>query len=55
MLALLKRLKNEESGQTVVEYGLLLALISVVAVTIMVALGGSVITPFTTAHQGLGT
>ncbi len=37
----LARAEAEESGQTMVEYGLILALISIAAITVMTLLGGS--------------
>ena len=42
-----------EEGQTMVEYGLILALVSVVAITILITLGGSVISSFTSASTAL--
>jgi pilus assembly protein Flp/PilA len=39
-------LKNEESGQGMVEYGLLLALIAVVVIAALVILGPKVATTF---------
>lgn len=38
-------------GQTLVEYALILAIISVVAVSVMIALSGQVKTVFTTVNQ----
>jgi pilus assembly protein Flp/PilA len=46
------RLQAEE-GQTMVEYGLILALVSVVAIGILTTLGGKVITTFTSASNAL--
>jgi Flp pilus assembly pilin Flp len=40
-----------EDGQTMVEYGLILALVSLVAITILITLGGSVISSFTSASS----
>jgi pilus assembly protein Flp/PilA len=42
-----------EAGQTMVEYGLILALISVVAITILIALGGNVVSTFNSASSAL--
>jgi len=42
-----------EDGQTMVEYGLILALVSVVAIAILITLGGSVVTTFTSASSAL--
>ena len=38
-------------GQTLVEYALILAIISVIAVSVMLAMGGQVKTVFTTIDQ----
>jgi Flp pilus assembly pilin Flp len=40
-----------EQGQTMVEYGLILALVSVVAITVLITLGGSVVSTFTSASS----
>lgn len=42
-----------EEGQTMVEYGLILALISVVAIAILGGLGGNVVSTFTSANSAL--
>ena len=42
MKKLMNWLKNEESGQGMVEYGLILALIAVVVIAALFALGGNV-------------
>ena len=39
---------NEESGQGMVEYGLILALVAVVAITILASVGGKVKNTFKT-------
>ena len=39
---MIKRLLKEENGQTMVEYGLLLALISIVVIATLVATGGNI-------------
>jgi len=45
------RPRGNRSGQTLVEYALILAIISVVAVSVMIALSGHVKTAFTTVDQ----
>ena len=52
VLKMVARLQAEE-GQTMVEYGLILALVSVVAITILITLGGKVVTTFTSASGAL--
>lgn len=42
-----------EEGQTMVEYGLILALISIVAIAILGGLGGNVVSTFTSANDAL--
>ena len=42
-----------EKGQTMVEYGLILALISIVAITILLLLGGQVTATFSSASSAL--
>ena len=42
-----------EEGQTMVEYGLILALVSVVAITILITLGTKVTATFTSASSAL--
>jgi pilus assembly protein Flp/PilA len=49
---LLARLQADE-GQTMVEYGLILALVSVVAIAILTTLGGSIQTTFSSASSAL--
>ncbi len=44
---------KEEEGQTLVEYGLILALISVVAIAIMTTVGGKVVAVFTSVAAAL--
>jgi pilus assembly protein Flp/PilA len=53
----MERIKNffkDDSGATAVEYGLLVALIAVVIITAVVALGGALNTKFT-APKNWGT
>ena len=52
MIRWLASLQAEE-GQTMVEYGLILALVSVVAIAILGTLGGNVVTTFTSASGAL--
>ena len=42
MMALLKRLFYEEDGQSMVEYGLILALVAVAVVVVLGTMGGSI-------------
>jgi pilus assembly protein Flp/PilA len=46
---------REEKAQTMAEYGLILALISVVAITILVTVGGNLKTVFTSVANSLHT
>ena len=48
MSTLMKRLWKEEEGATMVEYGLMLALIAVVCIAIITTLGTNLRTMFTT-------
>ena len=49
----LKDLRNGESGQAMVEYALILALVSVAAITILTTLGGSVSSIFNKINTDL--
>jgi pilus assembly protein Flp/PilA len=51
LVYLVRRLQADE-GQTMVEYGLILALVSIVAITILGTLGTNVIATFTSAANG---
>jgi len=51
---MLKRLFKDESGQGMVEYGLIIALVAVVIVIALTAMGGSVKGIFTTVTGKLG-
>ncbi len=53
MFSILKRLMTDESGVTAIEYGLIAALISVVAIAAMTAIGGSVSSAFTAVANAL--
>jgi pilus assembly protein Flp/PilA len=45
--------RRAEQGQTMVEYGLILALVSVVAIAILTTMGGNVVNTFTSAANAL--
>lgn len=47
------RLLKEESGQTMVEYGLLIALISIAVIAVLVLLGPNIAGFFTTVNDQL--
>lgn len=53
MLTYVKNFVRGEEGATMVEYGLMLALIAVVCIGIVTTLGGSVLNTFTGANNGL--
>ncbi len=53
MYLALKELRDEESGQAMVEYALILALVSVAAVGILSLLGGSVSSIFDKINSDL--
>lgn len=55
MFGIIKNLWNDESGATMVEYGLMVALIAVIAVAAVSALGGSVRDTFNSASGKLST
>lgn len=46
-------LMNEESGQGMVEYGLILALVAIVAVGVLVTMGGKIKEKFTNVNDSL--
>lgn len=48
-------LLNEESGQGMVEYGLILALIAVAAIVVLGALGGKIKATFENANTALNS
>jgi pilus assembly protein Flp/PilA len=52
MLRALARARADE-GQTMVEYGLILALVSVVAIAVLTLLGNEVVTTFSSAASAL--
>jgi pilus assembly protein Flp/PilA len=53
MFSGLLNLLKEENGATAIEYGLIAALIAVVAVTALTAVGGSLTSVFTTVASDL--
>jgi pilus assembly protein Flp/PilA len=53
LMAILMRVWDREEGQAAVEYGVLVALIIAVCVTIIATLGGQVKTAFTTVSGAL--
>ena len=54
MKTLFSRFANDESGATAIEYGLIAALISVVIITAVTAVGTSLQTKFNAVSAGLG-
>ena len=54
MLRLINRFLRDESGATAIEYGLIAALISVVIITAVTAVGGALTTTFTAVSTALG-
>ena len=54
MLSFFKKFAREEEGATMVEYGLMVALIAVVLITIVTTLGQSLETMFGTVNTGVG-
>ena len=53
MSHLIKQLAKDESGATAIEYGLIAMLISVAIITILGALGTSLVSTFTLINTGL--
>jgi len=53
MLNIMKRLWEDEEGQDLVEYGLLLLLVALVAVTSMKTIGGAISNIFASAASNL--
>ena len=48
------RFMNDESGATAIEYGLIVALIAVVIISAVSAIGGKLKTAFDSINTGLG-
>lgn len=55
MKSFISRFKNDESGATAIEYGLIAGLVSVVIVTALVLLGPKLTGVFTTITNSLPT
>ncbi len=55
MRSTFNRLLKDESGATMIEYGLIAALISVAAIVALTAMGGSLQTMFNTVSTALDT
>lgn len=55
MFELLTRLWKDEAGQDLTEYGLLLVLVALVAITAMKALAGAIGNAFNNAASGLSS
>lgn len=53
MKKLMNWLKNEESGQGMVEYGLIIVLVSIAAIVILTTLGGTLTNVFKKADDAL--
>lgn len=53
VMAQLGRLRGREDGQAMVEYALILGLVSVVAITVLTAIGTDVTTIFTDIDNAL--
>ncbi|MGE5572158.1 MAG: Flp family type IVb pilin [Bacteroidota bacterium] len=53
MMALLKRLFYEEDGQSMVEYGLIIALIAVVVIVVLTTMGQRLSTLFSKVNSEL--
>ena len=51
---MLKRLLEDESGATAIEYGLIVALIAVAIIAAMQGIGGSLTNTMDTATKGMG-
>ncbi len=52
---MIKRLVQEEEGQTLVEYGLLISLIALVVIAVLTILGQRINTVFNAANNALVT
>ena len=54
-ITMIQRFMQEEEGQTLVEYGLLVSLIALVVIAVLTLLGRKVQTVFNTATNSLST
>ncbi len=54
MTKFVSRFMKDESGATAIEYGLIVALIAVVIITVIGLIGGKLNTAFTTLNTKLG-
>jgi pilus assembly protein Flp/PilA len=52
---MLKRLLKSEDGQGMVEYGLIIALVAIVVIVVLTAMGGKLKTTFTNITNALPT
>lgn len=55
MLTIIRSILQDESGATMIEYGLIAALVSVAAITALTTMGGSLQTMFQTVSDSLQT
>ena len=55
MMKMIKKFFREDDGATAVEYGIMVAAIAAVIVTIVYAIGGKVNTAFTTVDTAMGS
>jgi pilus assembly protein Flp/PilA len=55
MVQLARRFVANEAGATAIEYGLIAALISVVIITVLTAVGTNLTTTFTSVSNALGS
>jgi len=55
LINLMKKLRKNEAGATAIEYGLIAALISIVAIGALTNVGSSLSTTFTTVNDELAT
>jgi Flp pilus assembly pilin Flp len=52
-MGLLMSIRNREEGQALVEYTLILALVSVVAIGVLTGIGGEIVTKLTSVSNAL--
>lgn len=55
MRSLLRNLKHDDRGVTMIEYALIAGLVSVVAIALLTGMGQSVLNIFTTINNALST